>query len=170
MRDPVFCELCKASHCEDCGKAIQTGEGYPFLGNDGKTHMVCSLCRHNLPDYEHDHMHRFHLPLRKKKTITESKGRKDDNGKPQMSLLPFMAIIPIVRVLEYGASVYGKDNWQRVEGGQKRYLDACFRHLAAWSDGEGEDKESGLSHLAHAGCCVLFLLWLELSEKEAKGS
>ena len=42
-----------------------------------------------------------------------------------------------------------------------RYVKAAFRHLIAYSQGEVNDKESGLPHLAHLGCCVLFLLSLE---------
>ena len=36
---------------------------------------------------------------------------------------------------------------------------ACHRHLQAWWSGERLDKESGLPHLAHAVCCLLFLMW-----------
>jgi hypothetical protein len=32
--------------------------------------------------------------------------------------------------------------------------------------GEDKDPESGLSHLAHLGCCVVFLIWHEKYKKE----
>ncbi len=42
------------------------------------------------------------------------------------------------------------------------YFDACMRHLTAWIEGERKDPESGLSHLAHAVCCLLIMLWGEM--------
>lgn len=39
-----------------------------------------------------------------------------------------------------------------------RMLGACLRHLFSWAKREEADPESGLSHLAHAACCVLFLI------------
>jgi hypothetical protein len=36
-----------------------------------------------------------------------------------------------------------------------------MRHVHAWRAGETKDPESGLHHLAHAGCCLLFMLWLD---------
>ena len=88
-------------------------------------------------------------------------GRKSDAGKPRLSLLPWRAVQQIVAVLEFGAAKYGADNWQRVPGARQRYFDAAMRHLLAWWDGERLDAESGLPHLAHAGCCILFLLWYD---------
>jgi hypothetical protein len=41
-----------------------------------------------------------------------------------------------------------------------------MRHLHAFNDGEDKDPESGLSHLAHLGCCVMFLLEFEKTHKE----
>lgn len=38
---------------------------------------------------------------------------------------------------------------------------AAMRHLAAWRDGEQLDEESGLPHLAHALCCIVFLRELD---------
>ncbi len=32
------------------------------------------------------------------------------------------------------------------------------RHIFAWWGGEDKDPETGFSHLAHAGCCLLFLM------------
>lgn len=97
-------------------------------------------------------------------------GRKADAGKPRPSLLPWRAIQQIVAVLEFGAAKYGADNWQRLPSARQRYFDAAMRHLLAWWDGERLDTESGLPHLAHAGCCILFLLWADKDAKEAKAA
>ena len=70
--------------------------------------------------------------------------------------------------MEFGAAKYGQDNWQRVPEARQRYFDAAMRHLLAWWDGERLDAESGLPHLAHAGCCILFLLWADRDAKEAQ--
>jgi hypothetical protein len=88
-------------------------------------------------------------------------GRKDDGGKNELDLLPPRAIEAIGEVLSYGARKYSPDNWRKVPDGQRRYLAACLRHLFAHMRGEKNDPESGLPHLAHAGCCILFLLELE---------
>lgn len=90
-----------------------------------------------------------------------TEGRKYDTGKPDYTLLPWDAVEQIVKVLDFGARKYARDNWKHVEGGETRYLAAAFRHLAAHNRGEKVDSETGISHLAHAGCCVLFLLALE---------
>ena len=84
--------------------------------------------------------------------------RKDDAGKPRFSLLPLPALRRVIDVLEYGARKYEPHAWQRVPDANVRYFDAAMRHLLAWKDGEQHDSESGLQHLAHAACCVLFLL------------
>jgi len=76
-----------------------------------------------------------------------------------------LAIEPIeevIRVLNYGAKKYPEaDNWKRVHDIQNRYYSACLRHLTAWKKGEIKDQESGLHHLAHAICCLIFILWKE---------
>lgn len=88
-------------------------------------------------------------------------GTKHDAGKVRLDLLPFDAVTEIAHVLTFGARKYGDRNW---EGGFKwgRLLGACLRHLFAWAGGEDVDQETGRSHLAHAGCCILFLLAHEL--------
>lgn len=88
-------------------------------------------------------------------------GRKFDAGKVDYTLVPWDGLEEIVKVLEFGARKYARDNWQHVEGGMQRYQAAAFRHLIAYNQGEKADPETGLSHLAHAGCCLLFLLSLE---------
>lgn len=92
-----------------------------------------------------------------------TEGRKFDKGKLRFSLLPWKAVQEIIKVLEFGAVKYDVDNWQQVAEPKQRYWDASMRHLVAYKQGEQLDPESGLHHLAHAGCCVLFLLWFEVS-------
>ncbi len=42
-----------------------------------------------------------------------------------------------------------------------RPLAACLRHVFSYIGGEDKDPETGLSHLAHASCCLMFLLEFE---------
>lgn len=84
-------------------------------------------------------------------------GRKDDTGKLPLDLLPFGALEEVAKVLAFGASKYGPNNWQNVKP-KRRYLAAALRHLSAVIRGQEIDPESGLPHLAHAAACVLFLL------------
>lgn len=87
-----------------------------------------------------------------------TEGRKNDAGKPRWDLIPYDALGSVVDVLTYGASKYGAWNWTRVPESRDRYFAAAMRHLVAWRSGEANDPESGLPHLAHAACCVLFLI------------
>ena len=98
----------------------------------------------------------------------ETIGRKDDSNKPRYSLLPTGTINQVVQVLEYGASdKYEVDNWQKIPDARRRFYDAAMRHIDAWWSGEIIDldkdgvKGSQLPHLAHAICCLLFLMWFD---------
>jgi hypothetical protein len=63
-------------------------------------------------------------------------------------------------VLEFGANKYAAHNWQQGEGFRyTRVLNSLLRHVFAYMRGEDLDPESGLSHMAHAGCNVLFILY-----------
>ena len=84
-------------------------------------------------------------------------GQKFDYGKPPLSLIDRYAVEQIGLVLAFGAKKYHAHNWR--DGIQySRLVDAALRHLYAFADGEDLDLESGLPHIAHAGCCVVFLL------------
>jgi hypothetical protein len=92
-------------------------------------------------------------------------GTKHDSGKPPMGLLPTKSLVEIAKVLAFGKQKYAAHNWRN--GLQwSRLIDASLRHLTAFNDGEDKDPESGLSHLAHAGCCILFLLEFEATKPE----
>ena len=83
---------------------------------------------------------------------------KHDDGKPDWSLVPFESLEGMVKVLEFGAQKYAGWNWT-TNGGfpYMRVLRSCLRHLFAWSRGEDKDPESGLSHIHHAMCNLLFI-------------
>lgn len=93
--------------------------------------------------------------------IKYESGMKFDSGKLDYTLVPWDGMEEVIKVLEFGAKKYARDNWKHVENADIRYLAAAFRHIVQYNNGEMTDKETGLSHLAHAGCCLLFLLSLE---------
>lgn len=93
--------------------------------------------------------------------MTTVEGVKHDGEKDRWDLLPLRAVRGVVKVLTFGARKYAPDNWRKVPDARPRYYAASMRHLAAWWEGEERDPESGLPHLAHAACCLLFLLALE---------
>lgn len=84
-------------------------------------------------------------------------GSKHDAGKPPLSLIPRAALLAEAEVLAFGAQKYDAHNWRK---GMRwsRLGDAAMRHLLAWLDGEDNDPETGLPHLAHLRCCSGFLL------------
>jgi hypothetical protein len=97
-----------------------------------------------------------------------SDGTKHDAEKPRWDLLPFAAVSAVVDVLTFGAKKYAPDNWRTVPEARRRYTAAALRHTVAWWRGERVDAESGLPHLAHAACCLLFLAELDEPETSNK--
>ena len=92
--------------------------------------------------------------------MENTKGTKFDGEKIMLQLLPPEALFAIGAVLTRGAEKYGSHNWEKgIE--YSRVFGALQRHLWAYWRGEDVDPETGLSHLAHAGCCVMFLLTYE---------
>jgi hypothetical protein len=91
-------------------------------------------------------------------------GYKADSEKRDWTILPWESLEDVVKVLEAGARKYARDNWQRVPDGGPRYIRAAFRHLVARARGEVLDADTGLPHLACAGCCVLFAAWFDKHE------
>lgn len=92
-------------------------------------------------------------------------GAKYDHGKVLFRPLTrglARSLHEVARVLTFGANKYAEDSWQTVPNAVVRYENALDRHLNAWKLGESYDPESGLHHLAHAACNVLFILWFEL--------
>lgn len=90
-----------------------------------------------------------------------SDGRKDDAEKPRWDLVPWGAMSEVVKVLTCGAKKYAPEGWKTVPDWRRRYFAATCRHLISWTLGEKTDPETGLHHLAHAACCVLFCIELD---------
>lgn len=99
--------------------------------------------------------------LTNSQSITCTSGRKFDGGKLQYGLVPPLALRETVKVLTYGAEKYEPDNWRRVPDGPRRYFDAAQRHIWAYKEGEMYDQETGVNHIAHAICCLMFMLDLD---------
>ena len=78
-------------------------------------------------------------------------------------------ITSIEKVLQFGVEKYGANQWQNVPDAQERFKDALMRHTYS-DDGEfilnGIDADSGLKHVYHALCSIMFLMWFELQEKK----
>lgn len=95
------------------------------------------------------------------KIESPANGRKDDAGKAPWHLFPWDAARQVVAVLAFGATLYGERNWETGIS-YSRVYSALMRHMTAWWERDPADKDTGLSHLAHAGCCVLFLIAYEV--------
>ena len=100
--------------------------------------------------------------------MTTSEGIKYDSEKPKMNLLPPKAMVEISKVLTFGAAKYDAENLRKLDDLQNRYTAGALRHIFAHMDGEELDPETNLSHLAHAMCCLLFKLEIELEERLKK--
>jgi hypothetical protein len=78
--------------------------------------------------------------------------------KPPLHLIPPAAEILEAMVMALGAKKYGPFNWRESKIKASVYVAAAKRHLAQWVDGQDDDAESGVSHLAHARACLGILL------------
>jgi hypothetical protein len=82
-------------------------------------------------------------------------------------LLKPYSLEEVVKVLTYGANKYSADNWKHVDDMENRYFDAAQRHMWAYRRGELRDPESGMHHLAHAMCSLMFILETEMERERA---
>lgn len=97
-------------------------------------------------------------------------GKKFDEGKVRMDLIPPELLFAVGRTLTYGADKYGDRNWEK---GMRwsRVFAAMMRHMWAWWGGKGPttksflfgelDDETSYSHLWHASACISFLIAYE---------
>lgn len=86
---------------------------------------------------------------------------KFDGGKRPVNLVAPDFIFAVSDVLAFGAAKYAAWSWSEGKPWSKD-LAATQRHLLSWASGEDCDPESGLSHLAHAACDIMFLIVSQL--------
>lgn len=84
--------------------------------------------------------------------------KRFNKGKPQYSLFEMSTLEPCIKVLEFGAEKYGRCNWKKGLP-TLHLLDSLLRHIIAYKEGEDKDKESGINHLGHIMCNVMFLTY-----------
>lgn len=89
---------------------------------------------------------------------------KADQNKTEWDLIPYEELEDVVKVLQMGAKKYKRDNWKNCDN-PSRYVNALLRHVISYVKGDKIDSESGLSHLAHAMCNCLFLMWMDKKGK-----
>lgn len=129
------------------------------------THGLDIKTDHNLLDAAADKI----IPFDADKFVADSDepvGVKADKEKDPWEFVPWGPFIGVVKVLGFGARKYSPDNWRRVPNAKMRYYAAAMRHLIAWRIGERLDPESGLPHLYHAMCSLLFVT--ELDDQDSK--
>lgn len=82
-------------------------------------------------------------------------GLKYDQEKSPLSLISRRWLTGVADVMGFGAKKYAAHNWR---GGieRSRLISAALRHILAYNEGEDTDPETGLSHLDHASCCLMF--------------
>ena len=99
--------------------------------------------------------------------IDDQLGSKQTAGKLPIELLPWPAIMEVVRVLEFGAQKYDDWNWSK---GVKymSLLASAMRHIIKFICGEDRDDESGLPHTAHAMCNLMFLTHFHMMGMDEK--
>jgi len=87
-------------------------------------------------------------------------GVKYDGDKPRLDLIAPEMINGMGHVLRFGADKYADRNW---EAGMRwgRCFGALMRHLWLWWSGKRDDLETGMPHLWHAACCLMFLIAYE---------
>ena len=87
---------------------------------------------------------------------------KDKKDKIPVGLIPAVALFEVAKVLSFGRTKYYEGSWVNVA--PKDLLDAALRHIYTYQMGEVYDNESGLHHLSHAACNLLFLLVLVVAK------
>lgn len=84
-------------------------------------------------------------------------GKRLNDGKVPLDLVPTSMLYAVARVMEYGTQKYEKDNWRRGMKWTVPYS-CAMRHLMKWFEGEELDDESGESHLHHVLCNIAMLV------------
>jgi hypothetical protein len=90
--------------------------------------------------------------------------KEDKSKKSRWDLLPFSALELAAEVMARGCGIHrNNDGWKEVP--IDSHFASLMRHISAWRRGDKYDNVTGLHHMSHAACRVLFILALELEQK-----
>jgi hypothetical protein len=98
---------------------------------------------------------------RTRQQVMETEGHKDDADKRRWDALPAEALREVADVMTFGTKKYQAFNWRKGMDWARLYR-AGIGHIMDWWTGERNDKETGKHHLAHAVCCLLMLLDMDM--------
>lgn len=90
-------------------------------------------------------------------SYSQEQSLKFDADKVPYHLIDPLFMESTAHVLDYGRKKYDEWNWARGTFEWSRLYRAALGHLTAWYGGEDFDPETGLPHLWHANCCLMFL-------------
>jgi hypothetical protein len=116
----------------------------------------------DIPIYNNEHDEAYDKVMRMME-LDNDEFIKNDSNKPRYSLIPPIAEEEWVKVLTFGAQKYSPENWRKVDD-LSRYVDAAMRHISSYRKGDKMDIESGFHHLAHAMCCLSFIVEIESTD------
>lgn len=81
-----------------------------------------------------------------------------DSGKPEISLIPYCAMVEMSKAFMYGQGKYGRFNFKSGLPYTK-LIDSCTRHLMKFKEGENYDDESKtVTHIGHAMANLAMLM------------
>lgn len=83
---------------------------------------------------------------------------RTDKGKAPVGLIAPEMWWALADVLKFGADKYEARGWENNPMPWMRSWASAMRHMLKWEEGEDKDQESGLSHLDHAACNLMFLI------------
>ena len=138
------CLACGYNYCENASESMK--HVYPNCG-ERETYILSIEEGELNADYKEELADRF------------------NDGKPQWSMVDFKSLEDMVRVLEFGAKKYSRDNWKK---GLKttEIVDSMLRHIYAYLNGEDVDPESGINHTGHIMCNAMFLSHMHMFRKD----
>lgn len=85
------------------------------------------------------------------------KAAKNDQQKPDLSLLPKVFLEEVAKAFMVGEKKYGRYNYCKGHDASQ-LIGALMRHATAWFNGEEHDPVDGQHHLGSVGACVAMIL------------
>ena len=92
-------------------------------------------------------------------TKKEQAGIKNDANKTRYDLVDWPFVEGMANVMTANVGKHDDDTWKSIKPFRQKHFSALMRHVVKWLCGEKLDAETGLSHLYHAACRLMFLAW-----------